>query len=160
MTSHPRATLLLAGLVVALGAALTGCGAGDTAPAASPSPSGGTSKGSPAVTVGDCRIEAASGLPTDAEVVPCAEQHDEEVFLTVPVKGSSFSQTAVDEAAAACVGDAFTSFVGVSKAESALDVYTIAPTGDTWDAAGDNVVHCILFDAAGPVEGSLAGAAR
>lgn len=159
MKSHPRATLLLAGCLIALSACLTGCGSGDGTPSGTPTadPSHGSSA---SVQEGDCRVESATGLPADAEVVPCTEAHDEEVFLSIEMTEQTFSQAAVDAASAACIGDAFTDYVGVPNTESALHVYTIAPTSDTWDDADGRRIHCVLFDPAGSVEGTLAGSAR
>ncbi|PRA79949.1 septum formation family protein [Microbacterium sp. MYb66] len=166
MTLHPRYALLLAGCAVALSAALAGCSAVETAPGSGSTRASESANATPtsedplAPETGDCRNEGSSGLPSDAEVVPCTEPHDEEVFHTITLTGSTFSQEMVDSAITECVGDPFTAFVGVSKAESSLDVYPFTPTSETWDQAGGRVVSCVLFDPAGPVEGSLEGSAR
>jgi len=157
-----RAPLLLAGSIIALTVALAGCStdAEPRNPSDADEPSGAGARTTSTVEAGDCRIESATGLPSDAHVVPCTESHDEEVFHIVPLTGKTFSQQAVDTASAECAGDAFTTFVGVSKAESSLDVYVMAPTSETWGEPGGKTLACVLFDPAGPVEGSLEGAAR
>lgn len=162
MKLYERSPLLLAACALALAVTLTGCGTATPSPERSATGDGaGVAKNeTPAVAVGDCRLEAASGLPEDAEVVPCAEPHDEEVFHEIELPDGAFSQEAVEAATLECVGDPFTSFVGVPRAESALGVYLISPTEETWDRPGGHVVSCVLVDPAGKVEGTLEGAAR
>lgn len=164
MTLRPQPALVLAGYALALSAALSGC-SGSVEPPRTPSPSGGSADpshddGARAARVSDCRNEGASGLPDDAEVVPCVDLHDEEVFHVITLTERAFAQETVDAAVAECVGDPFTAFVGVAKEASSLEVYPIAPTSATWDQTDGRVVICVLFDPAGPVAGSLQGAAR
>lgn len=71
-----------------------------------------------------------------------------------------FSDTDIDAATQECVGDAYTSFVGVAYDDSALNVTTLVPTKDSWEQNNDRVIQCIIFDPAGQTTGSLAGAAR
>lgn len=137
-----------------LAVVLTGCGGAPDDLDATPGPSASS------VAPGDCRNESATGLPADAEVVPCTDPHDEEVFHAIPLAGRTFSQEAVNTATTECVGDPFTAFVGVSKAESSLGVYPITPTSATWDSPDGRTLYCVLFDPAGPVEGTLEGVAR
>ena len=56
--------------------------------------------------------------------------------------------------------DAYTSFIGVAYDDSALEVYPITPTQDTWDQLNDRVVQCVVTDPAGQTTGSLKGSAR
>lgn len=162
MKLYPRPALLLAACALTLTATLSGCGSADPSPAPSATGDGtGVTKvETPLVTVGDCRLEAASGLPEDAEVVPCAERHDEEVFHEIEMPDGAFSQEAVEATSAECVGSAFTAFVGVPREESALGVYPVPPTEETWDQPEGRAVYCVLFDPAGQIEGTLEGAAR
>lgn len=160
MKLYPSRALLLAGGAFVLSIALIGCGTGEPV---APTPSAGAESATvetPTPKVGDCRLESATGLPQDAEVVPCDEPHDEEIFHTIALTGDTYSQAEVDAATAECVGDAFTAFVGVSNTESVLEVYPLAPTSASWDEADDRTVACVLFDPAGQVEGSLQGAGR
>jgi hypothetical protein len=158
MKLYERPPLLLAACALTLAVSLAGCGT--AAPSPARSENGVAKVETPAVTVGDCRLEAASGLPEDADVVPCAEQHDEEVFHEIEMPDGAFSQDAVEATSAECVGDPFTAFVGVQREASALGVYPIPPTTETWDQPGGRVVYCVLFDPAGQIEGTLEGAAR
>ncbi|WP_226533017.1 hypothetical protein [Microbacterium paraoxydans] len=162
MKLHPRLSLLLATAALTLPIALTGCGGSASAP--DPSSTADDAEmgnaAAHAVKVGDCRLEGATGLPEDAEVVPCAEEHDEEIFHGVTARGETFSIDSIDAATPECAGEAFTAFVGVPREESALSLYAILPTAETWDQPDGRVVFCVLFDPAGPVVGSLEGAAR
>lgn len=162
MKLYERPPLLLAAWALTLAVALSGCGTAGPSPERSSTDDGaGIEKTkTSAVAVGDCRLEAASGLPEDAEVVPCAEPHDEEVFHEVEMPDGAFSQEAIEAATLDCIGDPFTDFVGIPREESALGVYLIPPTEETWDQPDGRVVYCVLFDPAGPVEGTLEGTAR
>lgn len=162
MKLYERPSLLFAACALTLAVALTGCGTSEPSPERSATGDGaGVAKvETPAMTVGDCRLEATSGLPEDAEVVPCAEPHDEEVFHEIEMPDGTFSQQAVEAASAECVGDAFTAFVGVQREASALGVYPIPPAEETWDQPYGRTVYCVLFDPAGQIEGTLEGAAR
>ncbi|MGW9158263.1 MULTISPECIES: septum formation family protein [unclassified Microbacterium] len=162
MKLYRRPSLLFAAGALTLAVALAGCGTAEPAAERTPTDDGGgvTKSEAPAVAVGDCRLEASSGLPEDAEVVPCAEPHDEEVFHDVELPEGAYSQEAVEASSAECVGDAFTAFVGVAREESTLGVYQIPPTEETWDGPEGRVLSCVLFDPAGQIEGTLEGAAR
>lgn len=162
MKLYERTPLLFAACALTVAVALSGCATADPSPERSATGDGaGVAKSeTPAVAVGDCRLEATSGLPEDAEVVPCAEPHDEEVFHEIEMPGGAFSQEAIEAATLDCIGDPFTDFVGVPREESALSVYLIPPTEETWDQPDGRVVYCVLVDPAGQTEGTLEGAAR
>lgn len=152
--------LVICGLTVALVSALAGCGTvPDARPQTSSPPSTVTSE-APLAHVGDCRVESSSGLPEEAQTVPCADAHDEEVFLAIPLTDEAYSPEAIEEASAECVGAPFTEFIGLTKAESSLNVYVIAPTNEQWDRVSPRALYCVLFDASGQVSGSLAGSMR
>lgn len=170
MKLRKRRALVLAGTALALTVALSGCSTisnllgGGTADANRDEETGQVSEsaniGIFALKVGDCKLESPSGLLEDADVVPCTEEHDEEVYHEITMPDGEFSEEDVDAAGQECVGDAFTTFVGVTWDESTLDVYPINPTKDTWEQLNDRVVQCVISDPAGPVTGSLKGAAR
>lgn len=170
MKMRNRRALMLAGTAVALSIALSGCsainsiigsGSGD---ADRDEETGQVTESANidvfALKVGDCKMSSATGLIEAVDVVPCEEPHDEEVYHEFSMEDGEFSEEAVDAASQECVGDAFTTFVGVAWDASALDVYPITPTKDTWDQMNDRVIQCVISDPAGPVTGSLAGAAR
>jgi hypothetical protein len=112
------------------------------------------------LSVGDCLEEGPEGSVTDVQVVPCSEEHDQEVYAEFSLPdgewaGQEETEVAVEEG---CY-DRFADFVGVAYEESELDFAYVMPTEESW-ADGDRVVHCTVFDPAGPVTGSLADAGR
>ncbi|WP_235564131.1 septum formation family protein [Microbacterium sp. Root553] len=165
-----RRALALAGSAVALSVALTGCSAlngilgGGAGDADRDEDTGQVTESANidifALKLGDCKMASASGLIEDADVVPCDQPHDEEVYYEITMKDGEFSEEAVDTASQECIGDAYTSFIGVAYDDSALEVYPITPTQDTWDQLNDRVVQCVVTDPAGQTTGSLKGAAR
>lgn len=170
MKMRTRRALALAGSAVALSIALTGCsalngilgsGSGD---ANRDEESGQVTESANidifSLKVGDCKMESPSGLIQDADVVPCAEPHDEEVYHEITMDDGEYSEDAINTASEECIGDAYTQFVGVSYDQSTLEVYPITPTKDTWEQLDDRLVQCVIVDPAGQVEGSLKGAAR
>ncbi|MER7447644.1 septum formation family protein [Microbacterium sp. NPDC097977] len=165
-----RRALALAGSAVALSVALTGCSAlngilgGGAGDADRDEDTGQVTESANidifALKLGDCKMASASGLIEDADVVPCDQPHDEEVYYEFTMKDGEFSEEDVDTASQECIGDAYTSFIGVAYDDSALEVYPITPTQDTWDQLNDRVVQCVVTDPAGQTTGSLKGAAR
>ncbi|KQZ25128.1 hypothetical protein ASD43_12805 [Microbacterium sp. Root553] len=170
MKMRTRRALALAGSAVALSVALTGCSAlngilgGGAGDADRDEDTGQVTESANidifALKLGDCKMASASGLIEDADVVPCDQPHDEEVYYEITMKDGEFSEEAVDTASQECIGDAYTSFIGVAYDDSALEVYPITPTQDTWDQLNDRVVQCVVTDPAGQTTGSLKGAAR
>lgn len=170
MKMRTRRALALAGSAVALSVALTGCSAlngilgGGAGDADRDEDTGQVTESANidifALKLGDCKMASASGLIEDADVVPCDQPHDEEVYYEFTMKDGEFSEEDVDTASQECIGDAYTSFIGVAYDDSALEVYPITPTQDTWDQLNDRVVQCVVTDPAGQTTGSLKGAAR
>jgi len=169
MKMRTRRALALIGSAAALSLALTGCsalnsilgsGSGDAQRDEDGNVTESANVGIFSVKLGDCLLGTGSGLLEDADVVPCSESHDEEIFHEITMPDGDFSDEAVDAASAECVGDVFTSFVGVAYDASTLAVTTISPTQETWEQMNDRVIQCVILDPAGPVTGSLAGAAR
>ncbi|WP_372969453.1 hypothetical protein [Microbacterium sp.] len=170
MKLRTRRALALAGSAVALSVALTGCSAlngilgGGSGDADRDEDTGQVTESANidifSLKLGDCIMESATGLLEDIDVVPCAEAHDQEVYYEITMDDGDFSEEDVDAASQECIGDAYTSFVGVAYDASALNVTTIAPTKDTWEGLNDRVIQCIIFDPAGQTTGSLKGAAK
>jgi hypothetical protein len=170
MKLRTRRALALAGSAVALSVALTGCSAlngilgGGSGDADRDEDTGQVTESANidifSLKLGDCLQESATGLLEDVDVVPCEESHDQEVYYEITMDDGEFSEEDVDAASQECIGDAYTSFVGVGYQESALDVTTIAPTKETWDSLNDRVIQCIIFDSAGQTTGSLKGVAK
>jgi hypothetical protein len=110
--------------------------------------------------VGDCFDNIDATEISQVPVVPCADAHDNEVFHAFALEGDEWpGDAAVQEEALAACDPAFEDFVGVAYDESTLDWSLIFPTEASWNEFDDREVQCVLFDPAGQVEGSLAGAA-
>lgn len=113
--------------------------------------------------VGDCLEpvnwggEAAESFP----VIPCAEEHESEIYASMLMDDGGFpGDAAVEEAATAFCEAEFASFVGTPWAESALSYAFLVPSQQTWDEADDREVLCLVVDPEGLVTGSLEGSAR
>ena len=167
-TMRTRRALMLAGSAVALTVALTGCSAingilgnGD---ADRDEETGQVTESSNvgvfAVKLGDCMMDTGTGVLTDANILPCDEPHDQEVYYEITMDDGDYAEDNINAASEECIGDAYTSFVGVAYQDSALDVTTLTPTKESWEQANDRVIQCIIFDPAGQTERSLAGAGR
>lgn len=112
--------------------------------------------------VGDCfDDEDSSGEITDVPAVPCAESHDNEIYHAFEMEDGDWPGDAdVQAAAEEGCGEAFEEFVGVAYDESELYIGPITPTEGSWEDADDREILCVIYDPAGPVEGSLEGAGR
>lgn len=170
MKLRTRRALALAGSAAALSVALSGCsalngffgdGAGD---AARDEKTGQVTEsaniGIFSLKVGDCMLSSPTGLLEDIDVVPCDEPHDEEVFHEFRLEDTEYSAEAIDASSEACYTEAFADFTGIGYEASALNVYPINPSEESWDEVEDHLIQCVIFDPAGPVTGSLKGSAR
>jgi hypothetical protein len=107
---------------------------------------------------GDCFDDPGSDDVVDVRALPCDQEHDYEVFLTFDLResGTYPSEDARGEEIGQRCLPAFDTFVGTAYEESELDIYTLEPTADSWDA-GDREVVC----AVARVDGAkLTGSAR
>ena len=167
-TMRTRRALMLAGSAVALTVALTGCSAingilgnGD---ADRDEETGQVTESSNvgvfAVKLGDCMMDTGTGVLTDANILPCDEPHDQEVYHEITMEDGDYDDAAIDAASEECIGDAYTSFVGVGYQESAFDVTTLTPSQESWEQNNDRVIQCIIYDPEGQTTGSLKGVAR
>ncbi|AOX45756.1 DUF4190 domain-containing protein [Microbacterium sp. BH-3-3-3] len=112
------------------------------------------------LAVGECLDALPSGYVSDDSFVDCATPHSYEVFAASSLADGPFPGDDAITAQAEAVCDAeFASFIGLSFADSTLNVDYFAPVGETW-AEGDRAVSCLVSDPAGEVSGSLAGSAR
>lgn len=117
------------------------------------------------IRVGDCFNDAsfpADGV--DAEIssipaVPCEESHDNEVYAVFDVAiaefpaGDGMFEIAFD----GCL-QRFESFVGREYETSALDIYALYPTSESWTRVGDREVVCAVYDInARQLQGSVRG---
>lgn len=113
------------------------------------------------VELGDCVGDFSDADEvTTITVVPCAEEHGQEVFAISEIDDGEFpgDDTFRARAQEDCV-TTFGEFVGVAWDNSELDYTWLQPTEESWEE-GDRELVCLVFDPAGPVEGSLEGADR
>ena len=112
--------------------------------------------------LGDCKMaDETTGDIMDANVVPCDEPHDEEVFFEYTMDEGIYDSTAIETAGNdVCYGDNFTTFVGIPYEESTLEVWYLTPTQQTWDELDDRLIQCIITDPAGQTKGSLEGSKK
>lgn len=102
--------------------------------------------------IGDCfdDAEEVEEVLFDVAAVPCSEPHDNEVFSVQTVSGGLDTdnfpgQTVLQESAyEVCSGPVFDTYVGTPYLDSILEVFTITPTGESWDE-GDREFVCALY---------------
>jgi hypothetical protein len=114
------------------------------------------------VRVGDCLGDFGdSEQVSDVAVVPCEDEHAQEVYATaqVPDGGDLPSDDDLQAQAQETCTTQFQAYVGLAYEESALDFTWLQPTAESWDQ-GDRELVCLVYDPAGPVTGSLQGANR
>lgn len=171
MKLRTRRALALAGSAVALSIALTGCSAlngilgGGSGDADRDEETGQVTESANidifSLKLGDCKMSSSQGLVSDADVVPCDQPHDEEVYFEYTMPDGEYSEEAINAASEEqCTGDGFTNFVGIGFNESELNVYPLTPTETTWNDYNDRVIQCIISDPAGQISVSLKGAGR
>ncbi len=115
--------------------------------------------------LGDCfdqESDVVSSTSVQAvQAVPCEDDHDQEVFYlgALPENDYSGDQVTADLVAEQCIA-VFETYVGISYADSSLDVAYIYPSEDSWND-GDRGYVCSLFDVnMEPLAGTMRGAAR
>ena len=113
---------------------------------------------------GDClRIDedAVEGDPTaEVTIVDCEDEHELEVFHTFELEmDQTRGEARVEAIAEACLGEAFTEYVGVPQEESELELLPLPPSDDDV-ADGDLTVRCTVRPSdGGTTTGSVRGAA-
>lgn len=117
-----------------------------------------------ALGLGDCLLEPDTDEFDTYTDLPCDEPHDLEVFHVVDhPAGDDEPYPGIDEVAEyaddVCIA-AFPAFVGLPWLDSMLDTYHIYPVAEGWNLLDDREIVCAVYDPAGPVEGTLEGAAR
>jgi hypothetical protein len=155
---------LLAGTVIL---ALSGCSLPGVTGAEEPvrDPSGMVTATSEAadvfsIRVGDCLDDGRSATEVDTvPTVPCTGPHDSEVYASVELSDGDYpGQDAIfARADEQCLVE-FEVFLGESWTVSPYDFSYYHPTEKSWND-GDREILCVIYDPAGPVTGSLAGAA-
>ena len=111
--------------------------------------------------VGDCLNLTSADVIYSVPVVPCSEEHEQEVYTEFEIDSAVFpGDDAIEREGDERCTAAFADFVGVDYFDSELDLQYLTPSQDGWEFEGDKLVSCVVYDPAGPVTGSLAGAAR
>jgi hypothetical protein len=116
------------------------------------------------LAVGDCiplvEYDEEETEVFEVPVVPCDLPHTDEVFYKYDLpEGDYPGDDEIYELAWEGCRAQFEGFVGLSYAESELDIYPYSPTQASWNRWNDRTVHCIVFSY-DEVTGSLQGAAR
>ncbi len=172
VTSPVRRAALLSVTALALVATLSGCGSildqvlGQAPPPAQRDEPGGEVTASAdadvfTLALGDCldyrAVEEQTELTT-LPIVPCADEHDSEVYAEKTLTQEEFDD--LDTVAAEYCYDEFALFVGVPLEESELTYSYFFPTPTSWEQ-GDDVLQCLVITPDGkPTTGTLEGAAR
>ena len=112
--------------------------------------------------VGDCITDMpATGEIEKATGVPCADEHEYEVYKEEFLADDSEEVPAdmADQADQYCY-DQFEPFVGISYESSTLEIMSLYPSPDSWKG-GDKEISCLISEAKGATStGSLAKAGR
>ena len=113
------------------------------------------------IKVGDCLNDSSitEEEVTTIPLVTCDKQHDTEVVSSILVEdgdypGDDAIRVRADEE---CIA-AFEDYVGFTYADSLYDYGYYLPTEESW-AGGDREILCTVWDPAGPINGTLEGAA-
>ncbi len=98
--------------------------------------------------VGDCfndQEDLTQAEVSSVETVDCSEPHDNEIYYEYSMTDAVFpgNDPALQAASLRCL-DQFDAFVGIDYLDSALDLFPITPTTESW-AEGDRVVYCALY---------------
>jgi hypothetical protein len=112
--------------------------------------------------VGDCVDALATGDSEEVEsmpTVPCADEHDGEVYASHLIDDAEYpwEESVATQADELCYAD-FQPFVGTAYEDSALDYTTLFPTGDSWKHLDDREILCIVVDPSAGVTGTLQAA--
>jgi hypothetical protein len=117
--------------------------------------------------VGDC-FDLPAGTESDIEIdeveaVPCADSHENEVYVVTNYTGSESypGEGAIWDFADQFCLTAFETFVGMSYEDSLLDFGYFYPSREGWEEEDDRGVTCVVYDYnGGMLTGSMRGAAR
>ncbi len=153
--------IITAAILITATAALTGCSAiNDLVEVAAPI-ADAVSEESAWIEVGDCFNETTGDVVSDIPTVPCTDAHDYETYAEFDLDLAKYPGD--DEvfrlADEGCLTP-FAGYVGLDFESSALDYTYYVPTAEGWVTDNDRAVSCVLFDPAGELTGSMAGAVR
>ena len=111
------------------------------------------------IRVGDCFNDPSSlsDQVHDLPGVPCTEPHDNEAYAVFDLSLDNYPEgDAIADLAYESCRDRFESFVGRDYDSSALDIFSIYPSFESW-GQDDREVICAVFDVD---ENKLVGSAR
>jgi hypothetical protein len=97
--------------------------------------------------VGDCfdLKDANVDAINDVRAVPCTTQHTYELFFLGKMPDGDYpTDDAFDAWTTTNCAPAFTSYVGRPYEQSALEVYFLVPSKDSW-GSGDRTVQCAVY---------------
>ncbi len=114
------------------------------------------------IRAGDCFDDASSMEDEISSLpgVPCADPHDNEAYAVFEVSFTDYPQgDEMSELAYSACMERFESFVGTDYQSSALDIFTMYPSPDSWKQ-DDREVVCAIYDMnAEKLTGSMKGRA-
>ncbi|MCU1488136.1 MAG: Septum formation [Actinomycetia bacterium] len=151
-----RAAFALTALLLVVGCGTEG--AGDVPRDASGRVTAGGIVRADKLQPGDCFQDQDDRTPDGFPVVPCGRAHANEAYDRFVVPGGAYPGQAAltDIATARCRADPFTTYVGRPIDGSALDVFFVLPSADTWTNDGDRIIVCALYaDDRSPLVGSM-----
>lgn len=112
--------------------------------------------------VGDCfNDQSLDAEQTAVPVVDCSLLHDNEVYFEYAMKDPAFpgGDAVFQDSLLQCAAE-FDAFVGSAYADSALDLFPITPTAESW-GDGDRTVYCVLYNVdLSKMQGSMADSRR
>lgn len=113
------------------------------------------------VRVGDCLNLPDGDTIHSVDAVPCADEHEAEVYAVWELGGDEFPGSGkVERAAEAGCLQRFAGFVGKRYARSELEIFSLRPTRASWNL-DDREVSCWATVPAGEtVTGTLEGSRR
>jgi hypothetical protein len=116
-----------------------------------------------ALQPGDCfdDQDTTNSQVTEVPIKPCSEPHDNEIYFEFSMTEATFPGTdqTLEIAGQRCL-DEFEGFVGIGYLDSALEIFPITPTEQSW-SQGDRVVYCVLYALdLSKLEGSMQGSRR
>jgi hypothetical protein len=151
----PRALLLVPALLLAIGACSSDAGRNDAGQAVQP-----LDVATSRLTVGDCLPGTVEGEVDQLRAVPCDRPHGSEAYdaFALPDREHPGDEQLATVAEQGCIAR-FTAFVGQAYERSALEIASLTPTDEAWEA-GDRTVVCFVKDPDRRTTGTLRGAAR
>lgn len=168
LLSPTRRIAATAGVALLLGASLSGCSVlKSVLPADKPerAESGeviqeGTGSAFD-LKVGDCVSDTEGTTVSDLPVLPCSQEHADEVFYAFELEPGDFPGDEAINAIAdeRCIAE-FTGYVGSAYEESELTYWPMTPSAPGWESLDDREVLCMVYDESGPLTASVKGSNR